>query len=577
MSSLPLTLRFPGMYLRSRYVLIPLLLAGLMAVHSCKDQPSSEELKREQQRADSLMRAAAEAQKRLETEEELAERIRLLKNKGFTGNDSVYYAAQVTARPDSLLTIITLNGKANRAGNISTFNRTAVTLDAQVAKGTMTGTYFRKDLLGDKTYRLYSYDDISGNVFAYMITASGNALKLTPTAPKGNYRFDLLQYSTFEHTINNERRFFKTIRSSEITDDPLLDSLFNNARIFRDSEALLPEGVTTPFERLWLYGEHGSSNVLLTQPTDSTFSTITLSGKYTNPETEIAISSRFTNDSTWLQSTVKESLIYDHPHLVVYQKDSVNRTFSYGADFHFQLVRTDTVSFKQPYPQYYPDLKDSIFEIRTDKFSMNGKEAYWRYRLGYTKGSKDHRVTVRVNTKDLIDAENNKLIFRLPSAGTPRTAQLPELLTPPVLFKGTDLNFDGADDLSFRKGTDVNNNPIYIVYLYDKGSGRFIRTPDLDGRSVFNGIIRDTIQKKLLYTGYIDNGQMSVSVITPDAVEVKTREIYWTTGNKNKPQVHYQKLVNNSITDKRSPMLDSLPLNGSDLKTALTRYILEQN
>lgn len=577
MSSFPLTLRFSDLHLRSRYVLIPLLLAGFMALHSCKDQPSSEELKREQQRADSLMRAAAEAQKRLETEEELAERIRLLKNKGFTGNDSVYYAAKVTAQPDSLLSIITLRGKANNAGNISSFDRTAVTLDAQVARGTMTGTYFRSDRLGDKSYRLYSYDENSGNVYAYMIAGTGNALTLTPTAPTGNYRFDLLQQSAFEHSISNERRFFKTIRSSEITDDPVLDSLFNHARIFRDSEALLPGSVAAPFERFWLYGQHGSSNVLLTRPTDSTFSTITLSGKYTNPETEIAISSRFLNDSTWRQSTVKESLIYDHPHLVVYQKDSVSRTFRYHKDFNFQLAASDTTRFKQHYPQYYPGLKDSIFEIRTDKFAMNGKEAYWRYRLGYTNSSKENSVTVKINAKDLIDAGSNELIFRLPSAGTPRTAKLPELLAPPALFAGTDLNFDGADDLSFRKGTDVNNNPIYIVYLYDQGTGRFIRTPDLDGRSVFKGIIRDTIKKKLLYTGYIDNGQMSVSVITPDPVEVKTREIYWTTGNKKGPQVHYQKLVNNSITEKRSPILDSLPLKGTDLKTALTRYILNQN
>lgn len=522
------------------------------------------------------MKAAAENQRRLETEEELAERTRLLKNKGFSGKDSIYYIAEVSSKPDSLLSIISLKGKANRSGNISTFEHTAVALDGQVARGTMNGNFFRSDQAGDKGYRLYCYNNTTGSVHAYLLEPATNALVLTPVEPSGNYRYNLLKQKSFAHTLNNEDRFFKTIKSAKINDNPELDSLFNNAGIYRDQNNLLPESLSSPFLRLWLYGQHGSSNVLLTSPTDSTRKTITLSGKYVNPTTEINISSVFLNDSIWKQSTVKESMIYDHPHLVVFQKDSIIRTFRYNENFAFNLMRTDTIRTRQNYPQYYPELKDSIFEMRSETFNMNNKKAYWRYLLSYTNKSTSADIKVRVSNKDLMSAANDQLIFRLPGAGTPKTARIDELLTPAILFEGTDLNYDGTADLSFRKGTDVNNNPIYVVYLYEPASGRFKRTPQLDGRSVFKGIIRDTIHKKLLYSGYIDNGQMSVSVITPDPIEVKNREIYWTTGNKKAPTVHYQKLVNNSITEKRSPLLDSLPLQGSDLKTGLVKWILNR-
>lgn len=567
---------FPGRPLKGWQTFIFTALFIALTGTSCKNKNASEELEREQRKADSLMRVAAEKQRRLETEEELAERMRLLKNKGFKGNDSVYYAAQVSARPDSLLSVITLKGKANRSGKINTFDHTGAALDGQIARGIMRGAFFRSDRIGENTFRLYSFEEESGNVFAYRLAPLENTLELTPTRPAGNYRYDLLKQRSFKHALKNEKRFFTTIKSARITDDPELDSLFNNVKIYRDSENLLPESISPSFSRLWLHGEHGSSNVLLSHPTDSTIQTITLSGRYLNPKTEVNISSKFLNDSIWQQATVRETLVYDHPHLVVFEKDSLIRRFQYDENFNFRLTATDTLRSKKYYPQYYPELKDSLFEIRSQDFVINGNKVYWRYLLNYSGKTKGNDVRVRVNNKDLVDASSGNLIFRLPRAGTPSTAGLPELLTPPSLFEGTDLNFDGAADLSFRKGSDVNNNPIYIVYLYEPATGRFKRTPELDGRSVVNGIIRDTVNKKLLYTGYIDGGHMSVSVITPDPSKVTTREIYWTTGDKSAPTVHYQKLVNNRITDKQSPLADNLALNGADLSDALVNWILNR-
>lgn len=555
---------------------LALLVTGTI-FYSCKDENNSEAVERERQRADSIMKASLENQKRLETEEELAERVRRIKNKSIITGDTVFYESRVSERPDFLLSVIELSGKSNTGGKIATFTSTALSFDGKIVPGTIPGNLFRHDHVPGEAYSLYTIDDTTGEVHTFRLETSNDSLYLHPATSNVNYYFDLLRQDSFTYQLDNEDRFFKTIKGARITNTYVSDSVLKGKEVYTDSNNLFPEHTTAPFLRMWIRSERNTKNTLLTQTGDSTFQFTTLSGKRSSPGVTELTSSAFINDSVFMQYKVRDSLVYDHPHLVVYRKDSVSNTYGYNKNFRFQLKTTDTTISKQNYPQKYPQLQDSLFEIRSQTFNVNNRDAFWRYVLRYdlAKGGQPG-VRVRVSNKDLMDATNNTLIFRLPKAGTPERSNLADLLAREDIFPGKDLNFDGFKDLSFVKGTDNNNNPLYMVYLWEEQYGRFSRTSRLDGASVLNGIVRDTLNKRLLYPGYIGQGHLSVSVISPESALENNKEIYWTTGNINTPLVHYQKIENNRITDKRSPLLDSLPVTGGDLKNSLISWILQQ-
>ena len=554
------------------------ILTGLFLIAGCKKDSHSEAVEKQRQRVDSLMRASMENQKKLETEEELAERIRRISNKNLKSTDTVYYQANVIQLPDSLMYAVNLLGKVNQNGKIRSFTKTMVTYDGLLAEGELQGIYFRMDNPGKDRYILYSLDTIASQVNAYTLDTSESELTLLPMSPETNYYFNLLSQTEFHYDLDREERFFKTIKSLKVSGDSILESLLPKRILYRDPNELLPKDLTPPFRLYWSRSDNDIRNILLSRPTDSSVNMITLRGKTRGILAETLIHSRFENDSVFSQFVIRDSLILDQPHLVVYQRDSVTNTFSYDRTFTFTLSGTDTISTLLKYPQRYSSLADSIFEVTTSSFNMNNKKAYWRYTIAYEKDQdQEGGVRIRIYQRDLIDEARQWLIFRLPQYGTPLKSTLQDILYPDTLFQGQDLNFDGSDDLSFQKGTDNNGNPNFAVYLYDPGSGRFVRTPQLDGVSAENSIITDSTKHRLLYPGYIGNGQMSVSIIYPEEDTRGNKEIYWTSGDTDAPRVNYQKIRNNTVIEKQSPLLDSLPVRDNDLKKALINWILQRD
>ncbi|TRZ43839.1 hypothetical protein D3A96_09740 [Robertkochia marina] len=549
----------------------------MLCTISCKNEVDDEALEKERQKADSLLQASINNRKRLETEEELAERVRRVKNNSFTSGDSVYSEASVIAIEDSLLTGVKLTGKSNQGGRITHFTHTAITYNGKVARGILPGELFRTDLRDQNKVIFYVLEKDSGEVSAQGLEIHSDTLELLPAPMEANYYFDLLTQRQFESDLPNPNRFFKTIKSARLNNTFVSDSVFPGKEVYTDHRPLLPDYLSVSMERLWVVSQNQTANVLVTYPTDSTYQVTTLRAEKRGKEVNSYIKSAFVNDTLFLQHSVRDSLVYDHPHLVVYQKDSVIRHYRYDRNFTFDLIKTDSVRSVENYPQYYRQLKDSVFEIETDTFRLNGKQLAWKYTASYHRANPlKQEVAVRVQHKDLVDPVKNRLIFRLPQAGTPGRASLTDLITREKHYKQEDLNFDGYTDFSFKKGTDNNGNPEYIVYLYNPDYGRFSRTPSLDGISILGGIITDKEKQRLLYPGFIGNGHLSVSVLSSAEGAPYQKEIYWTTGKLEALQLHYQKIVNNSIVEKQSPLIDSLPVSGSDLKTGLVQWILEK-
>ena len=550
--------------------------ALLVCTTSCKDEVDKEALEKERQKADSLLQASINNRKRLETEEELAERVRRAKNNSFTSGDSVYSKASVIAIEDSLLTGVRLTGKSNRGGKITHFTHTAITYNGKVVRGVLPGELFRTDFR-DQNVTFYVLEEDSGKVSAKGLKINSDTLELLTAPMEANYYFDLLTQRQFESNLPDRYRFFKTIKSSRLNNTFVSDSIFPGKEVYTDHRPLLPDYLSSSIERLWLVSQDQTANVLISYPTDSTYQVITLRAEKRGKEVNSYIKSAFVNDTLFMQYSVRDSLVYDHPHLVVYQKDSVIRHYRYSKNFAFDLIKTDSLKRIENYPQYYRELKDSVFEIETDTFTLNGKQVAWKYKASYTRVHPlKQEVEVSIQHKDLVDPVKDRLIFRLPQAGTPGRAPLADLITREKHFKQEDLNFDGYTDFSFKKGTDNNGNPEYIVYLYNPSYGRFSRTPSLDGISILGGIITDKEKQRLLYPGFIGNGHLSVSVLSSGEGTPLQKEIYWTTGKLDALQLHYQKIVNNSIVEKQSPLIDSLPVSASDLKTGLVQWILEK-
>lgn len=551
--------------------------ALVLFTSSCKNEPDNAALEKERQKADSLLQVSINHQKRLETEEELAERVRRVKNNSFSSGDSVYSKASAIPMKDSLLTGVRLMGKSNRSGRITQFTHTAITYDGKVAKGVLPGELFRTDVEQGHKVAFYVLEENSGAVSAYGLEINSDTLELLPAIPEANYYYDLLTQRQFRSALPHPDRFFKTIKSARLSNTFITDSVFPAEEVYTDHRPLLPEHLKVPFERLWIRSQSHTANVLVTYPTDSTYQVMTLNSRKTGRDVYRHIYAAFVNDSLFMQYEVRDSLVYDHPHLVVYQKDSVIRQFRYDKSFAFDLIKTDSLKSVENYPQYYRKLKDSVFEIETDTFSMNGKKVAWKYTASYHRVNPSKpEVEVTLRHKDLVDPVKNRLIFRLPQAGTPGRALLTDLITREKYFKQEDLNFDGFTDFSFKKGTDNNGNPEYIVYLYNPDYGRFSRKPALDGISILGGIITDKEKQRLLYPGFIGNGHLSVSVLSSKEGTPPQKEIYWTTGKMEAIQLHYQKIVNNSIVEKQSPLIDSLPVSGADLKTGLVQWIIEK-
>ncbi|WP_224491506.1 XAC2610-related protein [Robertkochia flava] len=552
-----------------------LLLTLFSLLTGCKKDVHSEAVEKQRQRVDSLMRASMENQKRLETEEELAERIRRMMNRNMKSTDSVFYNARVLQLPDSLMYAINLFGKVNQNGKILSFTKTMVTYDGNLAEGEMKGRYFRMDNPAPDLFNIYSLDTTAGKVNAYTLNTAEKKLSLRPMAPEINYYFNLLKQNTFKFDIEEEDRFFRTLKAHQVTKDSVIDSIFQKAEVYNDPNQILPADLRSPFRLFWIRSDQGTRNILFSESGDSAVSAITLSGKSHSKGALTWTHSRFVNDSVFKQYKVTDSLVLDDPHLVVYQKDSVTNTFAYDRAFTFNRLSSDTVRTLHDYPQRYPALADSIFEITSAVFEMNGRKAFWRYTIAYDKASNPtSRVGVKVYYKDLMDEDNSRLIFRLPQFGTPSKSTLRNLLYPEAIFPTEDLNFDGATDLSFTKGTDNNGNPTLVVYLYDKTSGRFKRTPELDGVSADGKIITDPTNQRLLYPGYIGSGHLSVSIVHPGEKGKGSKEIYWTTGDEKAPRLHYQKMLNNAVIEKQSPLPDSLPVVESNLKNTLIQWIL---
>lgn len=550
--------------------------SGLLMFTGCKSDKNTEALEAEKQRADSLLRASIENRKRLETEEELAERVRRIKNKTFSSRDSIYFEAEVIPTHDSLLAGIELRGKASTKGKISTFSQTALTLDGQIVKGVLPGKLFKTEKSGANHYSLYTLDQETGRVEAFQLFHNNDSVSVETATVRGNYFFDLLTQREFQSTPENPVRFFKTIKASRVEDRFPADSTAPYLLWYRDRRPLFPKYLETPVQRYWRRSPVEISNLILTGSTDSTAQAIVLSSERRTAKATIRTSSAFINDSVFQQYRVRDSLVYDHQHLVVYQKDSVTLEYGYNNNFEFTLRKSDSVRVIENYPQKYEELKDSIFELETSAFNMNDRQVHWKYLATYLNNDlTEEEVILRINQKDLVDHLSRELIFRLPGTGIPARAPITALLNQEHPYKAEDLNFDGYTDFSFPKGTDNNGNPEYIVYLYTPQYGRFSRTQRLDGKSIFKGIVTDTIHKRLLYPGNIGNGHLSVSILYPNQTENPEKEVFWTTGNNRSPQVHYQKMVNNRVTEKHSPLLDSLPVI-KDLRTSLLTWIMQQ-
>ncbi|TRZ43100.1 XAC2610-related protein [Robertkochia solimangrovi] len=565
--------------MNNRYSVIAIILF-VFTIFSCKDdqKKTEEELARKR---DSLQNT--QITKKILSDPELVQQTIRNANKKLKSGDSIYFQGSIIRSSDSLMLAVNLEGKAALQGKVSTFDKTLFRYDDHSLGALIDGKAFRIDEKSGKNYFAYTIDEKTHNINSYVIDAAENPVSISPTDKAGNYFYDLLTERKFYDNITDKDRFFKIRKSRRILNDSTLIITNPGANIYTADKPFLTMDTNLSATPYYFVTDSTWYKKLIIKGKDSLFGQMILSGRKKLPKGFTSYSSEFKNDSIFVQHVLTEKLTTDNKHLVEYTVDSVVNTFLYDRQFQFISKSSVPHRFKRSYPQYYRELKDTVFQMKTDSFAVNGRKAYWKFDVQYSRTSRpsDFEVNVLVRQKLLMDASNDRVIFRVPRSGQSQSPVPISTISDSIANESfADLNFDGLQDLSFKSGTDNNGNSRFTPYLYNPANGLFTRNAGLEGTSLFKNLIPIEKARAILYSSKTGDQSFSAIVLNLNTTgEIASKQIFWTSGKEENIQIHYQRMKDNMVLVKKDDLLPEkewyIPNFKNDFYEWVIQYITE--
>jgi hypothetical protein len=347
----------------------------------------------------------------------------------------------------------------------------------------------------DSANFIFYIDDLTekeNSILIFNVNFKDDVIFVTEHKSKNSLQFQLLHQTSFDEETILDKSFFTENANNQALKSLGLDTVSSSKEylyFLSDEKFVLKPIKNIDFKIYYRYkkGEKTEKYLRIENLQENTSQDILLAMNSTYKK-KLFNFSEFLNDSIFIEKYVIEKEQVELRHITYYQTDTLISTYHYDKKFNFKLLNKRINSSIIEEPFYYEELKDSVFQVSGQRFTINKIDCYWNYHVRYEKGTNQDskEIYVQVLKKNLLNAKTElTLLEGLQDFQKPINIKYLDE-TAPDAKEIIDINADGFKDFNiFCQECSTNGDAVFYTYLYKPKKQTFEYSEVFSGAEVF--------------------------------------------------------------------------------------------